>query len=208
MDDVKLVELLDWLEGRLPASEMARVSALASEGDVTALLSWVEKFQLASRNVVLEKPPTSVRKRLREQFASTRPGLIQQLIAKLTFDSWAELAPAGVRSASTQGQQRQLVYSTELADIAVNIHPSGAQKQFDLLGQVLPLQTDEAIHYDIQLWENQTDVRSTATDELGEFTFEALSPGTYKLVLNHSRVQVIISPIPLKDIDANQVVFH
>lgn len=207
-DKVTLIDLFDWLEGRLDTAEMEQVSNLVNEGDHEAVMAWVNKFRQVSEAVVLEKPPMLVRDQLREQFAKTRPGLLRQLVAKLTFDSWAGLAPAGIRSATAQGQQRQLIYNTELADIALNIHPGTTHQQFDILGQVLPLHTDETLHYDIQLWENYTDVRATATDELGEFSFESLPAGTYKLVLNHQRVQVIISPIPLKDTDSGQAVFH
>jgi hypothetical protein len=134
------------------------------------------------------------------EFARGRqpPGLLRQLVAALTYDSSLQPAAAGLRGADAQGPQRQLVYSCELADIALNIHRHHNQQRLNLAGQVLAraeLAPDRLI---VQLAQGDAAPDVAVTDELGEFAFEALPPGSYQLTLLAERVQIALAPLELQ----------
>ena len=103
---------------------------------------------------------------------SPAPGLLKRVVATLTFDGG--LRPAvGVRSAGTQGARRQLVYSADDLDVALNILPRARDKNFDLHGQVLTHNDVELGSFSVQLLQGETELAITATDDLGAF---ALTP--------------------------------
>src|SRR6185295_5181711 len=69
----------------------------------------------------------------RKQVVSHGPSLLRLIIASLTFDSLTSAPAFGLRSQTTAG--RQLLYSTETADIDVRVSPENEQWQIG--GQVL-----------------------------------------------------------------------
>jgi hypothetical protein len=108
------------------------------------------------------------------------------------------LRPAvGVRSAGTQGARRQLVYSADTLDVALNILPRAHDKMFDLNGQVLSHNEVELGSFSVQLLQSETELAITATDDLGSFTVEAIPPGVHELILSSDRIEVSITPVEL-----------
>ena len=195
-------QLVDWVEGRLPAKEARVVEEQVAVADSAALadVAWLRKFVRATEDSVLEAPPPEVRSTLIARFRAHAegrrpPGLLKR-VATLTFDGG--LRPAvGVRSAGTQGARRQLVYSADDLDVALNFLPRARDKNFDIDGQILPRDDVELGSFSVQLLQSETELGITATDELGAFAFESIPSGVYEIIISTDRVEVSIAPVEL-----------
>jgi hypothetical protein len=196
-------QLVDWVEGRLPEKEARAVEEQVAVADSATLadVAWLRKFVRATEDSVLEAPPPEVRSTLIAHFkahAESRrpPGLLKRVVATLTFDGG--LRPAvGVRSAGAQGARRQLVYSADDLDVALNFLPRARDKNFDLDGQVLPHNDMELGSFSVQLLQSETELAITTTDDLGAFAFESIPSGVYEIILSTDRVEVSIAPVEL-----------
>jgi hypothetical protein len=196
-------QLVEWVEGRLTEKEARAVEeqVAVADGATLADVAWLRKFLKATEDSVLESPPPEVRSTLISRFrahAESRrtPGLLNRVVATLTFDGG--LRPAvGVRSAGTQGARRQLVYSADDLDVALNFLPRARDKNFDLDGQVLPRDDVELGSFSVQLLQSETELGITATDELGAFAFESIPSGVYEIIISTERVEVSMAPVEL-----------
>jgi hypothetical protein len=195
-------QLVDWVEGRLPAKEARVVEEQVAVADSATLadVAWLRKFVRATEDSVLEAPPPEVRSTLIARFRAHAegrrpPGLLKR-VATLTFDGG--LRPAvGVRSAGTQGARRQLVYSADDLDVALNFLPRARDKNFDIDGQILPRDDVELGSFSVQLLQSETEFGITVTDDLGAFAFESIPSGVYEIILSTERVEVSIVPVEL-----------
>ncbi len=206
-------QLLDWVEERLPADEAARVAKLVEEGDAETRdrVRWLRAFRQLSSETVLAPLPAATRGALGGRFAQYAanqqaqhqgPGALQQLIAALTFDSAAQPSLVGTRAASG-ADARQLVYATGAFDVALNVQPRQQPPHLDLLGQLLP-NRDDVLPDDfaVQLLRviEGSDAREQGlvmADDLGEFAFEALAPGRYRVVISGAALEVELPPLTL-----------
>jgi hypothetical protein len=196
-------QLVDWVEGRLPQKEAQAMEEQVEVADIATLadVAWLRKFVSATEDSVLESPPPEVRSTLIARFRAhaegrRTPGLLKRVVATLTFDGG--LRPAvGVRSAGTQGARRQLVYSVDDLDVALNFLPRARDKNFDLDGQVLPRDDVELGSFSVQLLQSESELGITATDDLGAFAFESIPSGVYEIILSTDRVEVSIAPVEL-----------
>jgi hypothetical protein len=196
-------QLVDWVEGRLPEKEARAVEEQMVVADSATLadVAWLRKFARATEESVLESPPQEVRSELIARFkghaeGQRPPGLLKRIVATLTFDDG--LRPAmGVRSVGAQGTRRQLVYSADALDVALNILPRARDKNLDLNGQVLSHSDAVLGSFSVQLLQSETERAITATDDLGGFAIESIPPGVYELVLSSERVEVSIKPVEL-----------
>jgi hypothetical protein len=123
---------------------------------------------------------------------------LRRLAATLTFDSGLQPAAAGMRGADVQEPARQLIYSVEIADIALNIQPRQQSQNVDLIGQILPKSDAPADSFSVELTQSGMAIGSAAADDLGEFSFENLAPGEYELGLRSQHVDVRIAPVELR----------
>src|SRR5687768_17744773 len=199
-------ELLDWLEGRLPperaqaVAERLQTPEEATEAD----LAWLRAFAAARGSVKLAASPASVRDTLRQRFAQRSqaapqpPSLIQRWVAALSFDSRLSGATAGLRSAAAEGQARQLIFSTDAAEVVFNIQPDRAGQVVSVLGQIFPTGEPIVAPLSVQLLSQGTEAAITATDYLGEFMFSGLAPGTYAVVVSAADWEVIIDAVVLE----------
>lgn len=196
-------QLVDWVEGRLPQKEAQAVEEQVAVADSATLadVAWLRRFVKATEDSVLESLPPEVRSTLIARFRAhaegrRTPGLLERVVATLTFDGG--LRPAvGVRSAGAQGARRQLVYSADDLDVALNFLPRARDKNFDLDGQVLPRDDVELGSFSVQLLQSETELGITATDDLGAFAFESIPSGVYEIILSTDRVEVSIAPVEL-----------
>jgi len=193
--------LLDWVEGRLSDEEQQAIAEqLASAGAAThATLEWLRKFRAVSADIVLESPPPELRAQLAERFAAHTwrgPGLLQRLVATLTFDSSLQPALAGVRSAGVP--PRQMIYATQIIDVALHIERRPFDQGFDINGQVFPKSTVAPSDFGAQLLHGSLEVAAAGVDDLGEFAFEALQPGRYDIALANDRYRVVLAQIELQ----------
>jgi hypothetical protein len=196
-------QLVDWVEGRLPQKEAQAVEEQVEVADIATLadVAWLRKFVSATEDSVLESPPPEVRSTLIARFRAhaegrRTPGLLKRVVATLTFDGG--LRPAvGARAAGMQGTRRQLVYSADDLDVALNFLPRARDKDFDLEGQVLPRDDVDLGSFSVQLLQSETELGITATDDLGAFAFESIPSGVYEIILSTDRVEVSIAPVEL-----------
>jgi len=109
----------------------------------------------------------------REKVVAHGPSLLQVIIASLTFDSLTNAPAFGLRSQTSAG--RQLIYSTETADIDVRVSPES--DQFQIAGQVLGADCPGG---DVDLVGDDFSV-SAELNELCEFSFGSVPAGAYKI---------------------------
>jgi hypothetical protein len=195
--------LADWMEGRLSEEEARAVEEQVAVADSATLadVAWMRKFARAAEGPALESPPAELRSTLVARFEAhaegrRTPGFLQRVLATLAFDGG--LRPAvGVRAASAQGVRRQLIYSADPLDVAFNFWPCGRDDCLNLDGQVFPHDDIDLGSFIVQLLRGETDFALTATDDLGGFTFEAIPPGVYTVILSTDQVEVSITPVEL-----------
>jgi hypothetical protein len=202
-EDVEFARLLDWVEGRLPEHEAGIVEEqVAAAGSATrADVAWLRAFARISENTVIASPPPELREALIDRFEAYaegehRPGFLEHLVATLTFDSY--LRPvAGLRAIGVSEAQRQLVYSAEAADVAMVVRPRARDGLVDIRGQILPVEDTDSGIFGVQLLEGSSEVATTATNDLGEFAFEAVSPGVYEALVGGDRIEIRIPHVAL-----------
>lgn len=198
-------ELLDWLEGRLPPDQAQAVAERLETANAATMadLDWLRLFMQARQSVQLTSPPPRVRQTLNQSFAEyvqarQPPGFFQRLLATLTFDSGAQAATAGLRSVADEGTQRQLVYATEAAEVALTIQAALPNKNFIVTGQVFPTADIPAHSFSIQLLRDIQEIGLSSADELGEFTFANLPAGDYELVVSAGQYEIVISSLRIR----------
>ena len=200
-------ELLDWLEGRLPPDKAQALAERLQSADAAtqADLDWLRLFLQARQSVHFASPPPGVRETLKQRFAAYAeapepPGPFQRWLATLTFDSRAQPVTAGLRSAqlAQEGQQRQLIYTTEAAEIALNVHSIRPDKDFMVTGQIFPTADSPTHAFSIQLLRDAGEVALAAADELGEFTFADIPAGEYDMVVSAGQYEVVIPSLHLQ----------
>lgn len=199
-------QIVDWLEERLTPEEAQAVTAsLSADPSAQETADWLQKFLDLSQQLVLARPPATVRSTLRHRFdeqqgqASQSPSVWQRVSAHLTFDSSQQMAVAGMRAAVLEDTIQQLVYATPSLEIALHLQPD-PDDRIALYGQVFPLQETADTIYAVQLYQAGSDNDSgsetlTATDELGEFSFQAINRGTYEVILSSDQLEVVITPL-------------
>ena len=121
----------------------------------------------------------------RKQVVAHGPTLLQVIVASLTFDSLTNAPAFGLRSQTTAG--RQLIYSTETADIDVRVSPENDQWQ--IAGQLLG---EDCPGGDVEL-EGDDFSASAELNELCEFSFGSVPAGAYKISIRTSD-QLIQTP--------------
>lgn len=198
-------ELLDWLEGRLLPDKARAVAERLQTADAAtqADLDWLRLFLQARQSVQFASPPPGVRETLKQRFAAYAearepPGPFQRWLATLTFDSRAQPVTAGLRSAAEEGQQRQLIYTTEAAEIALTVQSILPDKNFIVTGQIFPMGDTPTHTFSIQLLREAGEVALAATDELGEFTLSDLPAGEYHMVVSAGQYEVVIPSLHLR----------
>lgn len=194
---IPLETLLDWVEGRLAPAQADQIAQLVANSGQESDLAWVRAFQAASAKVRLSTPDPELHAALLKQY---RPSpfrqALRQIAAWLSFDSATQPALSGVRSA--QSHMRQVMFESELLEIALNMRPSRQSDQIDLNGQIFPSQSDWMAGIVVQLARATELVDVVLTNEVGEFQFSALPPGDYALTLLGDDHQVVIERVSLQ----------
>lgn len=113
----------------------------------------------------------NVRNVFRSQKANREPSLVRRVVASLAFDSFTTTPAFGLRSETAGG--RQLIYSTEGADIEVRVSPEN-----EVAGQILGSTNCE--NGDVNL-EGEGYSAAAKLNELCEFSFGSVPAGTYKI---------------------------
>lgn len=142
----------------------------------------------------IESPPSAFVENARRVFRSgtnsrkpsPEPSLMRRVIASLSFDSLTAAPAFGLRSQKSGG--RQLIYSTETADIELRVSPEN-----EVAGQILGATCEDG---KVNL-ESESFSASTTLNELCEFSFGAVPAGTYKISVHLPGLLVDIPQIEL-----------
>ena len=203
IEKIDFSRLVEWVEGRLSEQEAQAVEEQLAVADSATLadVAWLHKFVRATEGTILESPPAEVRSTLVARFEAymegrRTPGLLKRLVATLAVEGG--LRPAAyVRAAGAQEVRRQLIYSTDALDVALNFWQRARDKNLDLAGQIFPRDDMELGSFSVQLLRGETELGITTTDELGGFAFESIPPGVYTVILSTDQVEVLIMPVEL-----------
>lgn len=195
--------LLDFVENRLSQATRQQVMEhLASpcvvcQADVQAIS---DLLYLLQAEPLSEAPSATLRRairlfrRLQER---PRTDTRLRLIAHLVFDS--RLVPSALAAARGVGGERQMLYTAEGLDIDLQVNAENDQRTIRLMGQVMPVDDDpRQVQGRLVRLRQEDEVAATATtDELGTFSFRAITPGDYELWLELPHVEVWIPYLAL-----------
>jgi hypothetical protein len=193
--DREFAQLIDWVEGRLSEEEARSVERrVASDSTMQADVAWLRAFNQVSKDTVIASPPPQVQDALVERFQEYAErkrlsGLLKRFVAELSFDS--DRQPAlGLRATSTRDPQREFVYCSEVADVAISVRLRVHDGLWDFDGQIFPLDGTDPGAFGARLLDGPSEAATTATNELGEFSFGAVSPGTYEVLASSDQVEI------------------
>jgi hypothetical protein len=202
-EDKEFARLVDWIEGRLSEEEARAVEEQVAAGDsaTRADVAWLRVFAQISENIIIASPPSEVRDALIERFEAyaegkQQSGFLQRLVATLTFDS--NLQPAPGWRATTPWSQRHFAYSTEAADVTINLRSRPRDELLDIHGRIFPVDSTYSEIYGVQVLAGISEVATTVTDELGEFAFQKIPPGMYELIVSSDRVEISLPQVDLR----------
>jgi hypothetical protein len=136
-----------------------------------------------------------------EVFARTRraPRLLQRLIATLASDTAGPFALEGARSVQAEGKQRQLIYESDPAEIALNIFPNSQDENLTLSGQIYSKTDLSPAGLTVQIIALEGTVKNdlTTSDDLGEFTLVDIPVGRYSIFISAEAIEIVIPEILL-----------
>lgn len=138
----------------------------------------------------IENPPANLvegaRRVFRSSVSSQQPSLASRVIAALSFDSLIAPPAFGLRSQTSGG--RQLIYSTETADIELRVSPEN-----EIAGQIL----GAICEYGEVNLESASFSATTRLNEVCEFFFGSVPAGTYKISVHLPGMLVDIPQLEL-----------
>jgi hypothetical protein len=116
-----------------------------------------------------------------------KPSLVAQVLASLAFDSLIVAPGFGLRSGASAG--RQLIYSTEMADIDLRV--SLQSGEWEIAGQILGSSHSEG---EVNLKSDDFSA-SAKLNELSEFAFQSVPRGTYRMFVHLPDVEIETPPL-------------
>lgn len=195
--------LLDYVEGRLSAEQAAAVAAwLESAPTANADAAWLRAFLDLSEQVALPRLSQARRDALTARFEARRPApdseeepsLWQRIIASLIFDSHLGQPAAVLRSAAAA--ERQVLFGTPPLNVAIDI--ARRDRGYTLSGQLLANADQSDLTAEVQLIDAANGpVATAASSAFGAFTFDAVSPGLYRLHIRYDAVEIEVEPLEL-----------
>ncbi len=202
-EDREFARLADWVEGRLSKQEAQIVEKqVVADTAMHDNVMWLRAFALISETTVIASPPPEVRDTLVDRFeeyaaGKRRSGLLKRVVATLSFDS--DLQPAlGLRATGATESQRQFVYSSEFADVTINLRSRPYDGLADLYGQIFPVDGTDPGAFGAQLLDGAFEAATTAANDLGEFSFRAVAPGTYEVLASSDQVEIWLTGVEVR----------
>ncbi len=177
-------------EASLPWTLLLRLGeGKLSEEDLDALTPLLWGQPVESRGWCLPRPaPLPARPSRRRQ----RPGVVNRLMASLTFDSVLEPQVSGARALVASG--RRLTYEVQGMEVDLEVTEESDGLAM-LAGQVgVPTQPRR---YTVELRREGATILSTTTNELGYFVLHGLDPWTYSLIVRADGEEIEITPLDL-----------
>jgi hypothetical protein len=174
--------------------EAARLNAVLDSGAQSHLegcdlcrsrMNWMKTATSMGPAELSYEPPEEALNRVLKLGRASAPlkRLRKFIVASLSFDSFAALAPAGVRRA--ESAERQMTFEADGIDISLSIRPQ-QNSMLTVTGQVLtkagePI-TDAAARVD--LVRDGDHVATSTLSPWGEFVFEDVERGTFEVQIS------------------------
>ena len=141
----------------------------------------------------VENAPASLIKNAKDMFrgrsANRELSRLARVLAALTFDSLTAKPAFGLRSGTSAG--RQLIYSTEMADIDLRVAPQSGE--WEIAGQILGAsQSGGKVNLESDSFSASADL-----NELAEFGFQSVPSGIYRMFVQLSELEIEIPPLQL-----------
>ena len=141
----------------------------------------------------VENAPASLINNAKAMFrgrgANREPSRLARVLAALTFDSLTAKPAFGLRSAASAG--RQLVYSTEIADVDLRVSPQSGE--WEIAGQILGAsQSGGKVNLESDSFSASADL-----NELAEFGFQSVPSGIYTMFVHLPELEIEIPPLQL-----------
>lgn len=199
-DRPNLKELIDWMEGRLAPATSARVAeavaAAGADSRTARTVEWLRGFVELARSAPVYDVPPIVRQNLRQHFQHRTQARghgrrsPSEQDAVLIFDSRRELAPSGVRGVADVGETWHLAFTTEHADVMVDVRRI-SDDLVRLDGQVLlseaaaggPVFEAEIVGDDVR-------ERTVDGDELGRFRLSSVPDTATELRMSNGATSI------------------
>lgn len=193
----RLARLADLVEDRLSLAEAAVVLRQIADGGPRAnyALRWTKDFLSLAAAVPLHDPPPAVRDRLLRSFNACQKASAAlanaslEVTLALLFDSSRDPVLAGTRSGDRDDDVVHLAYSSEPADLVLDISSTAADT-LRIDGQVLPLDSGVAGSFR-SLLTHGGEPRAASCDSFGRFTFEGVRPGPQRLRAGNGRLMLV-----------------
>ena len=202
-EDREFARLVDWIEGRVSERE-ARILEKQVPSDATMHdnVMWLRAFALISDATVIASPPPKVRDILVDRFeeyaaGKRRSGWLKRVVATLSFDSDLQ-SSLGLRATGAPESQRQFVYSSEVADVTINLRTRPQDGLADLYGQIFPVDGKDPGAFGAQLVNNASEAVTAATNDSGEFWFGSVPPGTYEVLACSDQAEIRLTGVEVR----------
>ncbi len=190
---INFEKLTDLIVGTLSEAEKAEVSEHLNLCPNCAMLKMrTEKTIGVMQSDRMEEVPSHILERtfdlLRERkIAPAKPSLLKRILATLETES-SSLTPAfGLRSGQTEAA-RQLWLTTDDAEIDLRLRQTG--ETWNVAGQVF----SSFLGGEAVLQSESAELKSEMSDQ-GEFSFDEVSSGDYKLILRFANTEIEIPEI-------------
>lgn len=188
------MQLVDWVEGRLPDDQQAALTThIAGCGRCRNEATRIARMIAAMReDVSVDAPPALIARAVRLFRPRTKeaaPSLLQRLVAVLTFES-TPLTPAfGLRNA--ESSVRQLIFAAGDYDIDLRMTPAASSWQ--IAGQVLGPDLDSGTATLLI----DSDTFTVPLNADATFTFPPLPPGQGVLTLRCGSVELVVEELSI-----------
>lgn len=148
-------------------------------------------------------PPIQAVRLVEAQFAAIKIAApMGRIAALLTFDSFAQALPAGIRSGGAMA--RQMVYEADGLTIDLRIDKHANSKALSIVGQVLDARTLRLAHeaVPVALLNRQGEpLQRTATSQFGEFHLEVPAEAEMQLAIEVASGRTVCITLPTGSCD-------
>jgi hypothetical protein len=203
MDCPGFEKMIDYLDGRLAATEASKIAQHLASGCAScgSVGEWYKKVKTIATGDDSVEPPGWVLKRAFKAFMAHRDsygtGVPEQMTAILVFDSLYRPEIAGVRS--TDMVDRQLLYSAGGYNIDLQMARAGVSS-VNIMGQILKdgeQGFDSVVGLPLQLARDGSPAATAITDAVGEFRIDGIMLGDYDLYFEGRGQRIVIPGVPV-----------
>lgn len=189
---ISFTELAELADGKSNASS-ENLEHLASCSNCEKELQALQRTIGLMRTDDIEDAPANLVKYAKNMFtgrsASREPSRLARVLASLTFDSFTTKPAFGLRSGATAG--RQLVYSTEMADVDLRVSPQSGE--WEIAGQILgSSQARGTVNLKSESFSVSADL-----NDLSEFGFQSVPSGIYTMFVHLPELEIEIASLQL-----------